>query len=298
MRKFDMKYHLKEGFHSIFTHGLMSFAAVCMIMACLLIMGSFSLVAVNLDNTLGSLEADNEYIVYIDESLTGEEALSLQVRICAVPGVADSTFVTRDEALERYKELYTTEENYALFEALDGDVLRHRYEVHVTDLELMADAVAQTETIEGVAWVRWEQEISDGMVALRNVATAVAFVLIGLLVLVSLFIIANTIKLATFHRREEIAIMKMCGATNWFIRWPFIFEAMILGLFGAILAFLIQWGIYEAIVGAVDTIGGLNLVVLVPFGDMALYVAGIFLGSGLLIGALGSVFAIRKFLMV
>ena len=89
-------------------------------------------------------------------------------------------------------------------------------------------------------------EIAQGFVMVRNIATGVAAVLVAILVVVSLFIIANTIKLATFYRREEIAIMKMCGATNGFIRWPFVVEGMILGLTGALVAFFVQWGLYQA----------------------------------------------------
>ena len=116
--------------------------------------------------------------------------------------------------------------------------------------------------------------------------------------IISLFIIANTIKLATFHRREEIAIMKMCGATNWFVRWPFIFEGMILGLLGAVLAFFLQWGIYSLIVSAISEQGGLQLIAIVPFQTLAARVLGAFVAAGLAIGACGSLMAIRKFLQV
>ena len=98
-----MGYHLREGFRSIFTHGLMSFAAVCMILACLIIMGSFSLVAINIDNTLGRYEAENEFIAYIDETLAEDEARALQSKLEAIPNVSSVTFMTAGEALERYK---------------------------------------------------------------------------------------------------------------------------------------------------------------------------------------------------
>lgn len=103
-RRFNGKYYLSEGFHSIFTHGFMSFAAVCMIVACLLIMGSFSLLAVNLDHMLGDLEAENEMLAYIDENYTEEQARSIQPEIETLPNVTKVTFVSREEALEDYKE--------------------------------------------------------------------------------------------------------------------------------------------------------------------------------------------------
>ena len=293
-----MGYHLREGFRSIFTHGLMSFAAVCMILACLIIMGSFSLVAINIDNTLGRYEAENEFIAYIDETLAEDEARALQSKLEAIPNVSSVTFMTAGEALERYTERYTDSETRELFDGMDDSVLRHRYRIHVDDLEQMGETVRQVVAVSGVAKVQWEQAISDGFVALRNVASAVAFILIAMLLVISLFIIANTIKLATFHRREEIAIMKMCGATNWFVRWPFIFEGMLLGLMGAILAFFLQWGLYTIIVQAIDGFGGLQLVAIIPFQTLWTRVAGAFAVTGLVIGAGGSLLAIRKFLQV
>ena len=293
-----MGYHLREGFRSIFTHGLMSCAAVCMFLACLIIMGSFSLVAINIDNTLGRYEAENEFIAYIDETLAEDEARALQSKLEAIPNVSSVTFMTAGEALERYTERYTDSETRELFDGMDDSVLRHRYRIHVDDLEQMGETVRQVEAVSGVAKVQWEQAISDGFVALRNVASAVAFILIAMLLVISLFIIANTIKLATFHRREEIAIMKMCGATNWFVRWPFIFEGMLLGLMGAILAFFLQWGIYAVIVQAIDGFGGLQLVAIIPFQTLWTRVAGAFAVTGLVIGAGGSLLAIHKFLQV
>ena len=293
-----MGYHLKEGFRSIFTHGLMSFAAVCMIVACLVIMGSFSLVAVNMDNTLGSLEAQNEFTAYVDDSLTLEQAQALQTELEALPNVASCTFMDRQTAMDKYMERYTDSENKSLFENLPEDVLRHRYSIHVIDLEQMSTTVKLVEGVQGIARVQAALEITEGFVAVRNVATAVAVILIVMLLVISLFIIANTIKLATFHRREEIAIMKMCGATNWFVRWPFIFEGMLLGLIGAVAAFFLQWGIYALIVNAIAQFGGLQFIAIVPFQNLWVRLLGAFSLAGLAIGGCGSLFAIRKFLQV
>ena len=292
-----MGYHLKEGFHSIFTHGLMSFAAVCMIVACLIIMGSFSLVAVNLDNTLGDLEAENEFTAYVDETLSETQARAIQAKLEAVPNVSSATFVTAEQALEDYRQRYVDSEYAELFD-LPSEVLRHRYRIHVVDIEQLAETVAAVEQVDGIADIQAALEGAQGFVTVRNVAGAVAWILILMLLVISLFIIANTIKLATFHRREEIAIMKMCGATNWFVRWPFIFEGMILGLVGALLAFLIQWGIYSVIITAIAEYGGLQLIAIVPFQSLALRVLGAFAAAGLAIGAGGSLLAIRKFLQV
>ena len=273
----------------------MSFAAVCMIVACLLIMGSFSLVAVNLDNMLGDLEAENEFLAYIDETYTEDQAKAIQSQIEAIPNVAEVTFVSRDEALEDFK---AGRQDNPLLNDLDGEVLRDRYRIHVDDIELLEQTVKQVEQVEGVADTNAAYEIAQGFVTVRNIAAGVAIVLVSILAVVSLFIIANTTKLAFFYRREEIAIMKMCGATNAFIRWPFIVQGMILGLAGAIVAFFLQWGVYELVGKAVIQSNGMSLVTILPFTSLIINILPVFCGAGLLIGVVGSVLAIRKFLQV
>lgn len=295
-RRFDAGYYISEGFHSIFTHGFMSFAAVCMIVACLIIMGSFTLLAVNLDNMLGDLENENEMLVYVDDSLNEEQARALQPKLAQVDNVSQLTFVTREAALEDFRS--KRESNADLLDDLPDDTLRDRYRVHVVDIERMAQTKEALEDVEGVAWVRAAIEIADGFVLVRNIATGVALALVGVLLVVSLFIIANTIKLATFYRREEIAIMKMCGATDGFVRGPFIVEGLILGVMGAAAAFLIQWAVYAAVCRAFVESGAVTLFTLMEFKEIWTQVLGIFLTAGAAIGAVGSGFAIRRFLQV
>lgn len=294
-RRFDGGYYLSEGIHSIFTHGFMSFAAVCMIVACLLIMGSFTLVAVNLDKNLGDLENENQLAVYIDENYTEEKARSLEDEISKVPNVTDVTFVTREEALEAFQE---KRENVEMFQDLPDDVLRDRYYVHMENIELIAQTKQALEQIEGVGDVNAAVEIAEGFVMIRNIATGVALVLVGILLVVSLFIIANTIKLATFYRREEIAIMKMCGATDGFIRWPFVVEGMVLGLAGSLIAFFAQWGIYHLVAKNIIQSNGLSLMTMISYTSMIDIILPVFCGVGIVIGVGGSLIAIRKFLQV
>ena len=295
-RKFNAGYYVSEGFHSIFTHGFMSFAAVCMIVACLIIMGSFTLLAVNLDNMLGDLENENEMVVYIDDALTEEQARALQPTLAQVDNVSKLTFVTREAALAEYKA--KRESSVPLLADLPDDTLRHRYRVHVVDIERMAETQEALEQVEGVGYVRAAIEIADGFVLVRNIATGVAMVLIGILLVISLFIIANTIKLATFYRREEIAIMKMCGATDGFIEWPFVVEGMILGLSGALIAFLVQWGLYQMVAKLAIQGNGLSLVNMLSYSSMAATILAVFCAVGAVIGVGGSLLAIRKFLQV
>lgn len=291
----NLGYHLKEGFRNIFTHGLMSFAAVSMIVACLLIMGSFSLVAVNLNHMLGDLEKQNEFLAYVDESLAEDQAKALQGSIEAIPNVASATFVSREEAMAEFMK---GREDVELFQELPPEVLRDRFRIHVTNLAQMDQTVQQVKQVQGVAGVRAELEIARGFITVRNIAGAVALILVAILLIISLFIISNTIRLATFTRREEIAIMKMCGATNWFIRFPFLFEGTILGLFGALVAFFLQWGIYTLIQNAIARSGGIALITMLSFSSMAGSVLRTFLLTGFVIGAGGSLLAIRRFLQV
>jgi len=295
-RKFNAGYYVSEGFHSIFTHGFMSFAAVCMIVACLLIMGSFTLLAVNLDNTLGDLENENEMLVYIDDALTQDQARMLQPKLAQVDNVAQLTFVTKEAAVAAFKAKHS--DTTAILNNLPDDAFRDRYRVHVVDIERMAQTKEALEDVEGVAWIRAAIEIADGFVLVRNIATGVALALVGVLLVVSLFIIANTIKLATFYRREEIAIMKMCGATDGFIEWPFVVEGMLLGLTGALIAFFAQWGLYRMVAKFAIQGNGLSLVNMISYGSMAVTILAVFCGVGVFIGVVGSLFAIRKFLQV
>jgi len=294
-RKFDAGYYFREGFHSIFTHGFMSFAAVCMIVACLLIMGSFSLLAVNLDHMLGDLEKENEFLAYIEEDYTEEQARAVGEEIQKIPNVAQITFVTRAEALEDFK---AGREDNDLLSDLPATVLRDRFRIHVTDIEQLKQTSDAVREVTGVGDVAVADKIAEGFVMVRNIATGVAVVLIGILMIVSLFIIANTIKLATFYRREEIAIMKMCGATNAFVQWPFVVEGLLLGLTGALVAFFAQWGIYQMVGKLIIQGNGLSLVTMLSYKSMIKNILATFCGTGALIGVGGSLLAIRKFLQV
>jgi len=288
-------YFMAEGGRSIRSHGLMSFAAVCMIVACLLIMGSFALIAVNANQMLGDLESENSFLAYIDENYTDEQCTQLQSRIKNVPNVANVVFITKEEAKDRYLEGM---EDIPLYAELPAETFRDRFSIQVTDIEQFQDTVTRVTNLSGIVNYRAETEIAEGFVMVRNIAAGIASILIAILVVISLFIIANTTRLATFTRREEIAIMKMCGATNSFIRWPFVFEGLILGVTGAIVAFFAQWGVYYLIEDTIMSNGGQTFLRVLPFEDMLWTVLGWFTFAGCVIGAGGSVVTIRKFMQV
>ena len=276
----------------------MSFAAVFMILACLIIMGSFSLVAVNFERELGQLEADNQFLAFVDETYTREQAQAIQAKLEALENVSYVEFTTKEQAKENYAAKYAGDQNQELYEELPTEVFRDRYAVHMKDISLMNETIDQVEGVEGIDGHQAAPEITEGFVMVRNVAAGVALILIVLLLLISLFIIYNTIKLGTFTRREEITIMKMCGATNGFVRAPFVVEGMLLGLAGAVLAFFAQWGVYSLIAHAIDTGSTIQLITVIPFQEMWKGVLAVFAATGLVVGTGGSVMAIHKFLQV
>ena len=293
MGKHNIGYFVHEGFSNMFSHGFMSFAAIGITVACLLIMGTFTLVAVNANGLLKDLERENEMLAFVEEDFT--EPKNLQSKLAAIPNVASVTFISRQQAMERFVEQYPDEE---MFQDLDPNILRDRFSIKVADLERISQTKAAVDAVDGIAYVNASEEIAGGFITLRNVATVVCVALIAILFLVSVFIISNTIRLTTFDRREEIAIMRMVGATNGFIRWPFVYEGFLMGVFSAVIGFFLQWGLYEAVSRSVASNDTINLISVVPFESMWNYVAIIFAAAGMLIGVGGSLSAIRKFLQV
>lgn len=279
----------------MFSHGFMSFAAIGVTVACLVIMGTFSLVAYNANENLKDLQKENAVLAFVDENLSDNEAKALQSKLEKIPGAADCTFVSRQEARDAYVAEYDEDDMY---KDLQPEVFRHRYVIHLTDPDKIAETKALVEAVSGIDEVRADEVISNGFITIRNVAGAISIALIAILLMVSLFIISNTIKLTTFDRREEIAIMKMVGATDGFIRWPFVFEGLLLGLFGAVIAFGLQWLLYSAMANGISNSDTMQLLEVVPFLQIWQPVAGIFAGAGILIGVGGSLMAIRRFLKV
>ena len=287
-------YLVKEGIKSIFTHGFMSFACVIVIIACLLIMGNFALLSVNIDYNIEQLESENEILAYVDESLSEDEARELQAHLRSLDNITSVEFVTREEAMNNFISQFEDKEQ---FSDVTPSWFRHRYVIYLEDLSRLSDTIVAIRAVEGIGDVSASLELAQGFIRVRNIVSIVSVALIVILFIVSVFIMQNTIKLATFSRKEEIAIMKMVGATNSFIRTPFIIEGLILGLMGAVIAFLVQWGIYGTLTERVlHTFG--NILHIIPFQTLRLPLLLVFLGIGLVVGSFGSNIAIRNYLKV
>ena len=295
MGKHNLGYFLHEGVSNMFSHGFMSFASIGITVACLLIMGTFTLVAVNANELLAGLEQENEILAFVDESYSRNEALGVQRELEALPNVVSTTYVSKAQAMDNFADKYADD---PLFQNLDPEILRDRYVVKIESLERQSQTVAQLRQVPGIADVSAYEEIASGFIAIRNIASVVCIALIAILFIVSVFIISNTVRIATFTRREEIAVLRMCGASNWFIRGPFLVEGVILGLTGGIIAYVAQWGIYRLIQNSMENSGILDIISAVPFSNMALVILAVFLGVGFSIGAGGSAIAIGKFLKI
>ncbi len=295
MKLSSLGYLFREGFRSIGTHSFMSFASVTIITACLVIMGSVSLLSVNIDELIRELENQNEVVAFVDESISEEkDAQALESSVKAVPNVGTVQFVGREDAMDNFMSKYDAD----LMEGIDESVFRHRYVITLVDIALMSQTKADLEDVEGIAKVNAHIEYADAFITIRNIVSIVSLALIAMLVFVSVFIMTNTIKLATFGRREEIAIMKMVGASNGFIRMPFVVEGLVLGLMGGVLAFLVEWGIYAALTSKLmDSLTG-SFISLVPFGSLAIPVLICFLGVSTLVGIFGGLNAIKNYLKV
>ncbi len=293
--KSNIRYYLKEASGNVFSHGFMSFAAIGITIACLLIMGTFTLVAYNMGVNLEDLQRENAIVAFIDETADQETVAKAGDAIASIDGITKVEFIARETARDEYIAKYDENELYG---NLSANVFRHRYVIRIDDQEHMGGIKAAIDQVPGVAWTRADEAITSGFIAIKNIAQFISIAMIAVLLVVSLFIISNTIKLTTFDRREEIAIMKMVGASNSFIRGPFIYEGLFFGAMSAIIAFGMQWGIYEVVRHGITSSDSFQLLRVVKFTSIWYYVAGSFAVAGVLIGVGGSLVAIRKFLRV
>ncbi len=295
MKRYNTAYYIKEGVSGIFSHGFMSFASVCIIVACLIIMGSFTLLAFNVNAIIGQFEDENVVLAYVDENYTTDEARALENKIESIPNVEYAAFKTREEAMQDLENRY---QDKSMFEGLESNVLRDRYSVYVRDITLIEQTQRDLFNIDGLVNVTANLDIAHGLVTVRNIVSGVSVVIVAILLVISLFIMSNTIKLATFDRRDEIAIMKMVGATNNFIRWPFIFQGFILGLVGALTAFIAQWLLYTLLMNMFLRSYTISFITTIPFSQVAILFFGIFVAIGFGVGVGGSTMAIKNYLRV
>ena len=296
MKLTNLGYLLKEGIKGIFTHGFMSFAAVCVTVACLLIVGSFSILVYNVNIMVEDLNQTNEILAYVDETLSEADAKSVGTKINMIDNVLRSDFIPREQALEDFIEDHKDEEES--FSGLDATDLRHRFRIVLEDNRQIKETDEAIKNIPGVVKTHAEYELAQGFSTIQDVLHIVSLGIIAVLLAVSLLIISNTVKLAMYDRKEEIGIMKMVGATNAFIRLPFVVEGFTLGMLGAALAFGTEWVMYDALIEKISEVDALQLFKFVPFETLLIPMIVTFAATGMFVGVVGSWTAIRKFMNV
>lgn len=286
-------YLIGQGFKSTFKHGFMSFAAVCITVACLVIINSFVLVCFNINQMVEDLQRKAQMIAVVDETYSEQEAKHLGSQINLIENVHNAVFRSNKESLESYIQDYEE----SLFEGLAADSMRHQFIINLEDNSLVTKTMAEIEAIPGIAEVYADIEVSNSLATIRTVIYVASLGVSAVLLLVSLIIISNTIKLTMMDRKEEIAIMKMVGATNSFIRLPFVVEGFLLGLFSAAISFFIEWGLYEVMLRAIATTN-LAFLAFVPFRTVFVAMALSCGCAGFFVGIFGSLMSIRRFLKV
>ncbi len=292
MKGASLKYLTKEGFRNVWVNRLMSLASVSVLMACLVIIGLGSMIFFNINALLDTVESQNVIMVYFEDGTTDEQLANAETQIKGIANVQECTFVSKEEALEDY--LASKGEDAVLLEGLDENPMPDGYRVVVKDLNGFRATVDELWKIEKVESIRENSDIAEKLLDIREAVTIVIAGMVGLLFIVSLFIISNTIRITMFSRKLEISIMKAVGATNWFIRWPFMIEGMLLGIISGLFSFGVLAGLYQGMVYVFKDM--LSLFTPVAFGDYAGYILLIFMGIGIFTGSFGSLISMGKYL--
>ena len=292
MRFGSLRYLIKEGFRNIWQNRFMSIASIGVLVSCLLLTGGAYLVFVNIDNAFDWVYGQNVVVAFAEEGTTEERAAALLEELRGLPNVSDVEFISKEESLEKYKDSIPE----ATYQDMQGEnnPMPDSYVVTFEDLTQFDATLARIQQIPEVEDVSYNADIASTLTNIRHIILVVGGWIIVMLLLVSLFIIANTIKLTVYNRRLEISIMKSVGATNAFVRIPFIIEGMVLGLVAGGVAYGLLYFIYTRLSGLFQF--GSLMQGLVDFSEVWWIVLVGFLAIGMLTGVAGSAISMRKYL--
>ena len=295
MKVRTMEYYIREVFISLRRNNWMSVASIGTVAVSLFIFGMFLMMVMNMNKLAENMESQVQINVYLLDKVDREQARDIEKDLKEIEGVETVGFVTKDEAMERFKDRLGDQKT--LLDALDEtNPLPDSFEVTVTNPDLVKPAAEKMEKIDGVECAKYGQDVMEHLFEITRLLRIFGFTLMLVLAFATLFIISNTIRLTVFARRKEIAIMKYVGATDWFIRWPFVMEGMVLGLFGSIIAAMVLRTAYTAMAEKVyDTLAFFPLIPEQPF---LTYITIVVVISGMVVGAIGSAVSIKKFLKV
>ena len=295
MRFSTKQYFIKETYKSIRRNGFMSFASISTVAVSLLVLGMFLMIFLNTNNLAQYLENQVQISVYMQDSATDKELASVKDKLTKMPGVVKVTQVNKQQALERFKKRLGEQEQ--LLNSLGKEnPFPNSFEVQVDNPDRIKVLTPQIGQLPKVETAKFGQEVVEHLFQLTKILRLGGIVLVVFLAMATLFIISNTIRLTVFARRKEVIIMKYVGATDWFIRWPFLLEGMTLGFFGAVVAFVLINSIYASLLDRIHAT--LAFLPLLPTSPLLLYVDLFLLAAGTGIGALGSYISLRKFLRV
>lgn len=295
MKISTMEYFVRESLSSLKRNSLMSFASISTVALSLLILGLFLIMVLNMNHMAASLESQVQISVYLQDNLTSAEVQAIGKKIEKLPGVNQALFVSKQEALNRFKERLG--EQQGMLNALgETNPLPNAFEVRLDKPEQVKPAAEAISQIKGVEAAKFGQEVVEHMFNLAKMLRIIGGVLILFLAMAATFIISNTIRITVFARRKEIGIMKYVGATDWFIRWPFLIEGMILGFGGALIAVLLLGEAYSVFTSQVyNTLAFLPLIPKYPFiTNISIFLLVI----GAVIGAVGSTISLKRFMKV
>ena len=289
------EYFVKETYKSIRRNGFMSFASISTVAVSLLVLGMFLMIFLNTNNLAQYLESQVQVSVYMQDSATEKELASVKEKLSKMPGVVKVTQVSKQQALERFKKRLGDQEQ--LLHSLGKEnPFPNSFEIQVDNPERIKVLTPQIGQLPKVETAKFGQEVVEHLFQLTKILRFGGILLVVFLAMATLFIISNTIRLTVFARRKEVIIMKYVGATDWFIRWPFLLEGMTLGFFGAVLASVLINSIYSGLLERIHAT--LAFLPLLPTSPLLIYVDLFLLIAGTGIGALGSYISLRKFLQV
>lgn len=292
----SFRYLIKEGFHNTWTNRMMSVASICVLLSCLLLIGSASMIFLNIDSLVQKIENENVIMVYIDDEATDADIDELGIELQNLSNVQKIEFVAKEDAWA--EQIATMDEAQAEFftEQTDEIPLPDAYKVTVKDLEQFTTTVKQIKKLNHIDTVRQNTDLAKKLAKISNGISIISIVIIAVLFVISLFIISNTIKLTVYSRRLEISIMKSVGATNSFVQLPFVVEGIILGVVAGVLSLFAVWGIYELAINRFgDVFSSIGLDPL-KFTDYAWIMLGVFVAIGIVSGVGGSLITMRKYL--
>ena len=289
------EYFIQEVFHSLRRNNWMTFASIGTVAVSLFVLGVFLILVLNMNRLAGMLESQVQISVYLEDHLTDREKRQIGYDIESLQGIDSVTYVDRETAKERLKDRLG-DQKYLLDALSDDNPLPNAFEVTVTTPSVVESAAGAIDSMQGVEEAKYGQDVVEHLFDITRLMRIFGFVLMCLLGGATLFIISNTIRLTVFARRKEIAIMKYVGATDWFIRWPFLLEGIVLGCIGGLIAAVALRSFYAAMAAKIySTLAFFPLMPQYPFMN---YVTAAILLAGIVIGAIGSVISLKRFLRV